>query len=196
MLYKSAFINFFLLITVFAAVSCKKKINTKADLINYINDKKNGLLKSQEIGGIKVELRYKPWQLMVINRTDHHQPEIGELKSKYFFVLSLSANNKELLRQLPYNQYSEMVQVLAFRMVNYIAIVPDEEKPVEPQECIFQQTYGTASANQLLLAFDNIKLQNAHKLNIMIKEFGLNIGNLNFQINKKDIDNILTVSIR
>jgi hypothetical protein len=179
------------LIMVSVAISCKKKINTRTDLIAYLANPENGLIKTQEINQIKAELRYKPWQLM---RIDHNQSQkqSGQytedvLKNKYFFVLNLSTNNKELLRQLPFAQYSEMLQVLSFRMMAYIDIRPDENKPIAPEDCLFQQTYGMTHSNQLLLVFDKTKLKNAKHLQIKVKEFGLGIGDLNFQMNTHDI---------
>lgn len=182
------------------SVSCKKKISSNADLIEYINNPENGLVKTVEINKIKVELRYKPWQLMLVKQNKlpkqiNGSPE-NTMKDKYFFVLSLSADNKELLRQLPFNQYSEMVQVLAFRMMGYISLIPDDKKPIVPEDCLFQQTYGIAHANQLLIVFDKTKLEAAKQLQIKIKEFGLGIGNLNFQINNKDIQDISSITIQ
>jgi hypothetical protein len=188
------------LIMISVSVSCKKKISSNADLIEYINNPENGLVKTVEINKIKVELRYKPWQLMLVKQNKlpkqiNGSPE-NTMKDKYFFVLSLSADNKELLRQLPFNQYSEMVQVLAFRMMGYISLIPDDKKPIVPEDCLFQQTYGIAHANQLLIVFDKTKLEAAKQLQIKIKEFGLGIGNLNFQINNKDIQDISSITIQ
>ncbi|MDB5124735.1 MAG: hypothetical protein JWP94_2864 [Mucilaginibacter sp.] len=185
-----------MLMALLFAVSCRKKINNKTDLINYINDPGNGLVKIEEVGKIKAELLYKPWELMA-DRHDKKAKTVDSdwsdhLKDKYFFVLSLSANNKELLRQMEFNRYSEMVQVLAFRMIGFIDIIPDNAKPIEPTGCMFQQTYGASDANQILIVFDKAKLAAAKLLNIKIKEFGLNTGDLNFQIATKDINELPT----
>ena len=188
-----------LLVVLTLNVSCKKPIKTRADLISYINNPQNGLKDTIEIGKIKAELIYKPWQLMAVNnggikaKTD--QNELNKLKSKYFFVLSLSANNKELLRQIPFDTYSEMVQTLAFRMIPYISIVGGNDKPRQPVDCIFLQTYGMSDANQLLIAFDKPAVQSAKQLTIKIKEFGLNIGNLNFHFETKKINELSTIAI-
>jgi hypothetical protein len=170
-------------------LSCKKKIASKADLITYINDPENGLQKSQQIGKIKAVLTYKPWQLMAdkLKPGDLKITTVNKIKDNLFFVLSLSANNKELLRQLPFNQYSEMVQVMAFRMGGFIDAVPDNDKSVEPLNCAFQQTYGMGLANNILIVFDKKKLIIANNLRIHIKEFGLNIGDLYFDIDVSDI---------
>jgi hypothetical protein len=175
--------------------SCKKKIATKADLISYINDSKNGLQKSQQMGEINAVLTYKPFQLMTnMQRPGSKKTDMADkFQDKLFFVLSLSANNKELLKQLPFSQYSEMVQVMAFRMNSFIDVVPDNNKPVEPLDCIFQQTYGMGASNNLLIVFDKKRLMTAQNLRVHITEFGLNTGDLNFEIAMNDIKTVQNI---
>jgi len=115
------------------------------------------------------------------------------LKEKKYFVLGLSSNQKELLRQLPYAQYSEMIQVLSFRMRAYISLILDNGRTVDPMTCLFQQTYGMSGSNELLLVFDRRELESSGHLTISVKEFGLNTGNLNFEMDTNDIKNIPTI---
>jgi len=177
------------------SASCNKKsIHSKADLITYINDPAHGLKKTNEIGQVKAELLFKPWQLVASNGNKKNE-RASKLQNKYFFVLSLSANDHELLRQLPFDEYSTMVQVLAFRMIEFISIVPDVGKSVEPEDCLFQQTYGMSDANQLLIIFNKANLEKANILNVKINEFGLNIGNLNFKINTSDIKDLPSIAL-
>jgi hypothetical protein len=177
--------------------SCKKDIKSKSKLIEYVNEPKNGLQMSQQVGKVETSLTYKPWQLMAINQQKVKSvtgtPVLNNLKNKYFFVLSLSANHKELLKQLKFSDYSEMVQVMAFRMMAYVSAVPDNGKPVAPEDCLFQQTYGMGTANQILIVFDKLKFDKAKEIDIRIKEFGLNIGNLNYRFNIKDIDDLQNI---
>jgi hypothetical protein len=172
----------------------KKKITKQSDMLAFTNDSVNGLKKNEQVGPIKIGLTYKPWQLLVSRQKDaankSDSSKIAYFKNKLFFVLSLSANHKEVLRQLKFNDYSEMVQVLAFRMSQFIKAIPDEGKEVEPLECIFQQTYGMGSENEILVVFERQKLIKGDSFNIYINEFGLNTGNLKFEFKTSDINNI------
>src|ERR1700754_1305122 len=172
------------------SISCGKRVSTKADLTSFVNDPENGLIKTTRVNQINAELKYKPWQLMAIGSNRSQMRSVNSFKNKYFFVLSLSAGNKELLKQLSFDQYSEMVQVLSFRMMTYIVLIPDRDKPVIPEDCLFQQTYGLARANQLLIVFDKTKLKKSKQLQIKIKEFGLGTGDLNFQFNTDKIQDL------
>jgi len=191
---------FLALLTVIGLMSCnKKKITNREEWVASINKPENGVNKTERVGAIKAALSFRPWQLMMPkgykgeNKTQNGDPY--KLKDKLFFVLSLSANNKELLRQLPFAQYSEMVQVLAFRMNDYVQAYPDDREPVQPLECIFQQTYGMGVANNLVIVFNKKKLLDADKIKIKIKEFGLNTGDLDFDLKTDDIKQIDNVSL-
>ncbi|GGH22179.1 hypothetical protein [Mucilaginibacter phyllosphaerae] len=189
-------IGLFLSFAVFF-LSCKEKITNKTELIAYINDPENGLQKCRQAGKIKAVLTYKPLQLtsVNINQDKPGTAKAGMFRNNLFFVLSLSANNKELIRQLPFDQYSEMVQVMAFRMNNFIDIIPNNDRPVAPLSCTFQPTYGMGTANNLLIVFDKKKLLTAHHIKVHIKEFGLNIGDLYFDIAVSDIKKIQNIVV-
>lgn len=187
---------FYLLLVLIAVdfSACKKKVTNQAELIAYINDPENGLKKEELIGKIKATLTYKPWQLVAAN---YKKKDISKFnfKDKLYFVLSLSADNKEILRQLPFSQYSEMVQVLAFRMNEFVSLTPYNAKSIDPLECNFQQTYGMGIANNVLLVFNKSYLLKAENLKINIKEFGLNTGDLKFKIQTKDIREIENIAL-
>ena len=186
-------INTSLLISFIALLfSCKHTITNKAKLTEYINNPDNGLKKEELVNKINTVVIYTPPEFF--NPTYKK----GNIQNKYlddklFFVLSLSSNNKELLRQLDYNSYSEMVQILSFRMNEFVELISDEKKLVEPESCQFQQTYGLSKANNLLIAFKKKDLLSSKYLILRIKEFGLNIGNLSYKFNTTDINNIPTI---
>ena len=175
-------------------ISCKRSIKNRQELILYVNDPANGLEKEQQIGKVNAKMTYKPWQLfkqsggVMDNQTNKKERYLFD--DKLFFVLSLSANNKELLKQLDFNKYSEMVQVLSFRMKDFMGIVSGDAKPVEPLDCIFQQTYGMGRSNDLLIVFNRNALNVNGTLKLYLKEFGLKIGNLEFDFQADDINAI------
>jgi hypothetical protein len=181
-------------------LSGKKTIKSRADLIAYVNDPENGIQKKDSVGKIEAVLTYRPWQMAAFNALKFNNkdtmPKPAFADDKLSFVLSLSANHKELLRQLKFNQYSQMVQVMAFRMKEFIKAVPDNGEAVEPLDCLFQQTYGMGTANNLLIVFDRQKLMKANSLRVRIRDFGLNTGDMNFEMNIKDIKNIPIAGIK
>ncbi|MDB5089164.1 MAG: hypothetical protein JWR09_3158 [Mucilaginibacter sp.] len=183
-----------LLVITGCSLAGKKTIKSRAALMDYIKDPANGVQKTDSVRELEVVLTYRPWQLTAFTGEDFNvknrkaMPAVAE--NELSFVLSLSANHKEVLRQLQFSQYSELVQVLAFRMKEFIEAIPDNGNPVEPIECLFQQTYGLSTANNLLVVFDRRRLINATSLRLRVKDFGLNTGEMNFKMNISDIKNI------
>jgi hypothetical protein len=186
-----------LFLTALLLAACRQAIHNKVALSQYLADTRNGLTQVREINRVKAAVTYLPWQAVLsrLRRTRADTAVVRTLKSKYYFVLGLSANGKELLRQLPFNQYSEMVQVMAFRLRGYVSVVTDRGKVVQAQDCSFQQTYGMGRENEVLLIFDRSELKGANSLDLKINEFGLNIGDLDYRISTKDINQIPTIAI-
>lgn len=173
--------------------SCNPVIKNKADLQTYITDPDNGLMGTTQRSDVVIKTTWQPWQL-IANKMGNPKSKASNDASSFannlYFILSLSKGNKELLRQLPFEMYSEMVQVLSFRMQNFVSAQPDGKTAIQPIECIFQQTYGMTEANMLLLVFNKKDIGAAKELTISLKEFGLGMGNLKFPFQLKNIDRI------
>ena len=179
------------------AFSCNFPITKKEELIDYINAPSNGLVKTKQVGKISVTLTYAPWELIAAKQgfTQMESAKKRQFKDKWFFILRLSANDRELLRQLEYSQYSELVQVLSFRMDQFILLTPSDGKPIEPESCQFQQTYGIAKANSVLVVFNPGKIRASKTFIVRINEFGLNTGDLAYEFKVKDLDQIPSIEI-
>lgn len=172
--------------------SCSPTIKSKADLQAYLADQDNGLTGIAQKSDVAVKMTWQPWQLIankLDSQKDKSQNEASPFAQNLYFILSLSKGNKELLRQLPFETYSEMVQVLSFRMQNFISAELGKTS-IEPVECVFQQTYGMTEANMLLLVFNKKDVGAAENLTISLKEFGLGLGNLEFPFKLKSINQI------
>lgn len=172
--------------------SCSPTIKSKADLQAYLTDQDNGLTGVVQKSDVAIKMTWQPWQLIANklgNQKDKSQNEASPFSKNLYFILSLSKGNKELLRQLPFETYSEMVQVLSFRMQNFISAELGETS-IEPVECVFQQTYGMTEANMLLLVFNKKDVGAAENLTISLKEFGLGLGNLEFPFKLKSVNQI------
>ena len=184
----------FIVLYVASLTACSSGISTKADVIRYINDPENGLKKITESNNILTVLTYRPSLLMTSNAYRKNVPN-AQFDDKLYFVLSLSANNAEVLKQLEPGRYSTMVQVFAFNMSNYITISAGKGKGIAPESCFYQPTYGVSRANELLLIFDKKKLALTDDLYIDIREFGLGTGDMNFRFDSDDIERISAVQI-
>lgn len=172
-------------------VSCEPTIRNKEELVNYVNNPENGLNIENEVNGIKINCSYFP--SILINeklKNPSAKTEDDKFSEFVYFRIGFSKDGKELLKQLEYSLYSEMVQVLSFRMTNYIAIHIKGKEPVVPADCLFQQTYGLSNANELLVVFNKKDLENQEEFKLVVNEFGLGLGYQQFQLENKQIKDI------
>jgi hypothetical protein len=172
-------------------------ITSRKELQTYINTPENGLIKFEEVNKINLSLTYIPSKLLeAAKRPEVKKEGLGQgdqPDERIYFLLGLSANKKELLKQLGYNKYSELVQVLSFRMNEFIELIPGQDHSIVPEICQFQQTYGLAKENNLLIVFKADKLPASKTYIVKIREFGLGVGDVGFKFNIDDITNLPTL---
>lgn len=195
------------MIWVFAGIamvilSCKsnQKLLKKDEMIRYINNSKNGLVQQHEINGINVRLCYQPFSLMVSreieaarNKEEAFIKEVEKrYKDNYYFMLQVSKDNKEVIRQLgSFERYSDMLQVFSFKMNQYINLTTAKKDTVELADYLFEQSYGLSNSSNILLSFEKNKIKNLEKdLEINLGECGLGVGNLKFRFEKEDLDKV------
>lgn len=170
--------------------SCKPSFQNKTELISYIQDADNGLVQSEQIGDIHADLVYRPKQLLQQNK--NQRKDNG--RDKIYFVLRLSANNKEVFRQLDFSKYSEIIQTFSFRM-NELITLTSSGKSINPKGCYYQPTYGVGHANELLISFEKKNITNGNNWLIRVNEFGLGTGDLLFRFDSKEIQKIDKIKI-
>jgi hypothetical protein len=196
---KKIAIILFTFVAVICSCNSKNKLLTKDELTRYINNKKNGLMEEQEINGIKVRLSYRPSSMMVTQETEGVQKVDSiaiislenKYKDNYYFLLNISKDNKEVIRQLGnFDRYSDMVQVFAFQMNQFVNLTTPQKDTIPLADYLFDQTYGMSNGNTILLAFNKNKIADKKNIEINIGECGLGIGDLKFRFEKENLDKI------
>lgn len=166
---------------------CRKVLKTKQEIANYIQDPNNGLRRTEKINELDLSLTYEPWQML--SNTG------APLKNNVYFVFGLSKNNREVLKTLPYSLYSQIVQILAFNMSQYIVVTSESGKVISLQDWRFLQTYGLSHENRVFIVVKKSEIPNSGALNFKIKEFGLKTGDISFKINVADIKNVPQIKL-
>lgn len=170
---------------------------TSEELTNYIADPDNGLVQHGELNGYSIDVTYKPTDLLVQQEIDD-QTDASKIKvvrnkySKYYyFILSLSKNNKEALHQVEggVDQYSELVQTLSFRMGGYVNLTTSAQDTISTTDFVMNRTYGLSSATNLLFVFNKEKTIDKDWVQFNLNEFGLGIGNQRFRFKTQDLNN-------
>lgn len=171
-----------------ALSSCGPRTLTKAKLESLIEHSPE-LNQVQEIGGIKVGLKYCPYQFLVEQELESggsaDTARLNALKRKYegqyYFKLSYSKDNKEVIRALgSYQRYSDMLQVFAFELGRSVNASTEKNDSLPLKDYTFTQDFGMATATSSMLVFNRDDFSGAATINVNIGEFGLGIGNMRF----------------
>lgn len=171
---------------------------SREDLFTYIGNKQNGLLKEQEVNGLTVRISYQPSSLLVLQEMEGYDNKredsifVKALEEKYnksyYFRLKFSKNSREAIRHLGgFDGYSEMLQVLSFRMGSFIYITTPQKDTLLLSDYFFDQSYGKSDGNTLLLTFDRSRLKDSEQFDIHLLECGFGTGALRFRFLKKDL---------
>ena len=179
--------------------SCKKEL-TKGELISYLNEPKNGLLKEKMINGVDIKLQVKHPDLYVDQHLKAfpdslHEAKLRELRKHYegnlYMQLSLGINKNEVLNAFTNTpQYSTMVNRLSFGMKNFVVLTTNNRDTVLLKSCTYVPTYGMAKHNSVLFVFDKQKVAGTETLKFSLKEMGLETGDVSFKLNTNDIKSI------
>jgi hypothetical protein len=181
-------------LSVLLLISCKKTFKSREDYIAYIKDEDNGYSQTKEVNGFKVNLTYKPTELM-FDDTKMSNEKMDSLKKSYekviYFVLSYSKDNKEVLSTISSSRadFNNIQNMLTFRMKEKITLTTENNDTIPMLDYNFARTYGMSRASTMLLVFERSKLlKNKDKLEFNISDIGLGIGDLTFRFNKHIID--------
>lgn len=167
------------------------------ELESFVRDESNGLSASVTSNGTQITVTYRPTDLWV-------QQELGDavtdtariraLRKKYnayyYFILSLSRNDKEALHQVEggMGQYSDLVQTLSFRMPAYTTLTTSSQDTIPVGDFMLNRTYGLSQSTDLLFVFSREKARDDAWVQFNLNEFGLSTGNQRFRFDREKLD--------
>lgn len=177
--------------------SCTQTPMTADELSAYVMDEDNGMTKVVKAGDTHVEVMYRPTDLWVHQELGEQSPDevrVKEIRSRYelyyYFVLSLSRNEKEALHQLSGGmpQYSELVNTLSFRMHDYVNMTTSAQDTIPVGDFILNRTFGMSQSTDVLFVFSRQEVKESEWVQFNLNEFGLGVGNQRFRFRVKDLE--------
>ncbi|MBI3218344.1 MAG: hypothetical protein HYZ44_02425 [Bacteroidetes bacterium] len=177
--------------------SCAKQKVSEEEMKKYIRDVDNGLRQSITTGEFTVEATYQPTDLFVLRELGSSKPDTASLKKwytkyggHYYFILSISKNGKEAISptQMPYDQFSDLLQTVSFRMGEYTNMTTSKKDTIPLADFIYNRTFGMATGTDILMVFDKKKAAETDWVQINLQELGLGLGTQNFRFDRKRLD--------
>ncbi|HEY9045016.1 MAG TPA: hypothetical protein VIN08_03940 [Ohtaekwangia sp.] len=183
-------------------IGCSPDRLSSEELTAFVADESNGLSKSvTAANNTVVRVTYRPtdlWVYQELGKGKHTPEQIDKARKKYsqnlYFILSLSANDKEALHQSTGDQYSDLVQTLSFRMNNYVTLTTSANDTIPVGDFMLNRTYGMSSSTDLLFVFNKEKAKDKEWIQFNLNEFGLGIGNQRFRFETDDLEDIPEVT--
>jgi hypothetical protein len=164
------------------------------EMVDYVNNPKNGLTQEKVINGTKIKLTYRPTEMMVLQELRQEEvsrEKIKQVGKKYapnhYFVLSYSHGGKEILNNASDRQrFSYMVNQFSFGIGNNVVLTTAERDTLPLIDFHSSRTYGIANSTDILFVFNKEQKKTKHYI-FKLKEFGLRTGDIQFQQDVKKI---------
>lgn len=198
-----------ILITVF---SCNNKATVSFnELVKWINDKDNGLIKESSIQGLKITLKYLPAQYLALREVETNMSgqDFDSLLSVYkwshSFLMILGPDEDKgeqfdimYLNTSGYDDYTQRVYDMNFNIKNYISLKTPQKK-YSPVMTNLENVYGLNKSRNIYVVFtpqkENEDMLSAENLDFIFNDEIFNTGIHHFIFDKKDIENIPNVKI-
>lgn len=187
------------LLALLIAVSCAGPAYvTPEELTMYFKSADHGLYQFSQVNDMKIEVTYRPTDLLVHQELTNTKADVAVVEklrkkysSYYYFILSISKNNKEALHQsASMGQYSELVQAMSFRMPSYVTLTTSEYDTVPVGDFMLNRTYGMSTSTDILFAFNKEKTKNKKWVQFNLNEFGMGTGNQRFRFRIDDLEEV------
>lgn len=205
-LEKSYIINLLLLSILLSVTHCGNfpvELTTQ-EMINWVQNKNNGLIQTKEIGDIGFTVKYKPTDYLIARDilNGYDSDNYDTLKKKYdgleFVDIKIYPTDPLIGDLMKYNassiqDYQSKVYYYSFTFQDDIKLIRNgQENP-----CVlfnFARDHGLSPELNFVLAFERTNLNGDTKIQVNDKVFGN--GLINFIIKSKDIKNLPSLKIK
>lgn len=189
--------TYYLLAVIIGLCSCQSGYMHKEELEAYVSDADHEVTKEREYKGYKVQVTYKPSDLLILQENNDSEQLDSSSYSRlyqkyhnyYYFILELSRGDKEVLMQHATSpEYTELVQTLSFRMGQYVNLTTSERDTIPVGDYTFPRTFGMGSSNALMFAFSKADVEQDEWLKFNLQEFGLGLGIQSFRFDIEKLE--------
>lgn len=167
-------------------LSCRQEVSQK-ELLLFVDDQENGVFKSKQSNNYLVQVKFIPYDLMMVNRINQGSKEPISEFEKYIYLKLIF---------IPLNSLSKpnSLSLLNFGMLDKVFVRVDGKKEY-PLDFFHMNTYEMGLNNEIVYSFQKDKLLKQNTLTVSLQEFGLQTGNMNFIFNTEDVKSIPKLKI-
>jgi hypothetical protein len=186
--------NIILLLCLVTTLGCKKDLADQVELLNYVEDRDNGLCQEKTINSLTVKVQYCPDSyLSLLNNLEESNfttSQQSDRDSLLHFKLRLSILGKTDIFDYDkpdVQEYYARAQYLSYDFENDISLIINNDT-VAPAIFHFSRTYGVAPYADFIVAFS--KELPKEKMQLLVDEKCFGSGLLKFTFNSRDLANV------
>lgn len=162
---------------------------SKEELVQYILDPENGLIKSEQRNGFEVQVLYRPNDLiteqMTVAGTQLEWDSLSQaLASYYYFIVKLSKDNKELETHAASSPdiHLKLIEHLNGGIAqDFLAIAGNDT--LEVDQVVYTPFFGSANQTSFMLVFNSIK-EKSSTINLIYTDSFFGLGRFEFEFNE------------
>jgi hypothetical protein len=177
--------------------ACSSKTVSMDELKKYPFDSSHGLIQVSNRGGAKVEVYYKPKELIFRQELKDNADRKAEVETRKnmdsldYFVFRLSRNGHEIENDYANDpeMFNKVIDYLSFSFGNDVYMI--HKKDTMPMlDFSYARMFGTSDACQLLTVFKSDLKTRTGKVTICFDDTFLGTGLSSFEFEIQDIKNI------
>lgn len=161
---------------------------SKEELVQYILDPENGLIKTEQRNGFDVQVLYRPndlitEQMTVVGSQEEWDSLSHALGSYRYFIVKLSKDNKELETHAASSPdlHLKLIEHLNGDIAqDFIAIAGKDT--LEVDQVVYTPFFGSANQTSFMLVFNSIK-EKSSAINLIYTDSFFGLGRFEFEYN-------------
>jgi len=191
----------FALLSIFACQ--EQKIVSEQELKDYILDPEHGLRKQKEKNGIDIEVIYRPTDLIIAQQlggvTDVKERGsiIRNFDTLSYFVIKLSRKGQEVENAYVSDneKFVRVTNYLSSSIASNIYIVLEKDT-LHALDAVYARMYGAASATSVMAVFNTDVRKKNGTLKFFLDDTELDLGQIEFEFDIKDIKKTPTLNLK
>lgn len=185
-------IKFLILLILGICSACSEpKSLSKNELIRYLNNEKNGLHLSKNVGELSIQIQYQPSDLIAYpDLVSSINPDsISAYYNKYvYFKVSFSYDGHDFNNAAVVQNQPDLLSYLVSGISADVKLFAGR-KELDLIDFMHVNTFSSTPSSDVLLVFEN-KVKNADKLVLKLDQGPMNIGGFPFVFHANDINSI------
>lgn len=187
-----------LLMSIFLYPGCTQpELKSVEEMTAFLEKPANHLIQKKVANDIEITLTFMPTDLLIYTDiggqpADHKR--IWHLQQKYqgqyYFKMSLSRNNKDVLEYLGSDQYERLLNTFRYSMRDFVQIATSDNQLIPVNEFSMIRSVNAGRQTELLFWFAKHQSRANASISIHLREFGLGTGDQEFQFDLKDMDHV------